>query len=414
MNRLHHPLSFPLPGLFTTEGEESFARRSIRDRHAATLLQVVEQNRVEEPYRARLLAFRTESLGGRFTDPFAHPPGPWDPGLFEARELEDWRRAIAPHAGRSWWQLPWCFAESVWFLKLLFAFGYYEPSGPHRLQDPFAPLKEKELTQPGGGLEAAANLAPLLQDGRPPEEVLRELCLAALWGNRMDLSMHGLAREYRGSFLQHQAHELLIDHSGELAARLLAAGRVDVILDNAGPELVCDLLLAGCLLGRDRSRRVVLHAKRSPFYVSDARPADIRTTVNAMASSTAAAVRAAGRLLAGLVSEGRLEIREHWFWNGPRFFDELPLELHSELARSELVLLKGDANYRRLVGDRHWPSETPMEALTTAFPAPFAVLRTMKSEIVVDIPRARARQLDRQDPDWRTNGRRGIIRVCGR
>jgi hypothetical protein len=73
------------------------------------------------------------------------------------------------------------------------------------------------------------------------------------------------------------------------------------------------------------------------------------------------------------------------------------------------VLLKGDANYRRLVGDRRWPAATPMEALTDYFPAPFAVLRTLKSEIVVDVPSERG--LDREDPDWRTNGRRGIIRL---
>jgi hypothetical protein len=417
-----------LPELFTTAGEESFARRSIRDRHCATLLQVIEEHRLQEPYRSRLMDFRAESLGGALSDPFVGKSGPWDPALFEPRELAEWRLASRPLLGRSWYDLPWYFAESFWFLKLLFAFGYYEPAGPNRLRDPFEPFKRRELLQPGGGLEAASALGPLLAGRAGAAAAVQaaavgELLLACLWGNRLDLSMPALSREYRGKSLQqgggHPAGrlpalaaaaqpELLIDHSGETARRLLAARRVDLILDNAGPELVCDLLLAARLLSEER--RVVLHAKRSPFFVSDARPADIQATIRALAGGAAPEVRAAGTLLALRLAEGRLRIAEHWFWNGPRFFQDLPADLRSQLAACDLVLLKGDANYRRLVGDRRWPATTPMESLTGYFPAPFAALRTMKSEIVVDLSQAQVERLESEDPEWRTNGRRGIVR----
>jgi uncharacterized protein with ATP-grasp and redox domains len=407
-----------LPELFTTAGERSFARRSISERHSATLLETLELNAVREPYRTRLLDFRAESLGGRLSDPFKVRD--WDPALFEPRELADWRQALDPLLGRSWYDLPWCFAESFYFLRMLFAFGYYEPAGPNRLRDPFEPFKRRELTQPGGGLEAARELAPLLaeRDG-PSGPAVRELLLASLWGNRMDLSMHSVAREYRGDF--RRGHELLVDHSLPTVDRLLAARRVGVILDNAGPELVCDLLLTARLLGepegagaqpavRGGPRHVVLHAKRSPFYVSDARPADVRATIQALAGSGTRQVGAAGSLLAGALAEGRLRIQDHWFWNGPRFFQDLPADLRSELGSADLVLIKGDANYRRLVGDRRWPVSTPMEGLTGYFPAPFAVLRTMKSEIVVDLSEAQVLRLDGEDAEWRTNGRRGIVR----
>ena len=406
-------MSEPLPALYTTEGEESFARRSIRDRHAATLLEVLELNAVGEPYRARLLDFRSESLGGRLTDPLSDGRAAYDPALFDPQELADWREATAPQAGRSWYELPWYFAESFWFLRLLLAFGYYEPRGPNRLRDPFEPFKRRELLQPGGGLESANGLAPLLGAAEQGES-LRELLLASLWGNRMDLSMHSLAREYRGGFLRHQDHELLIDHSRPTALRLLAARRVDLILDNAGPELVCDLLLAARLLAASTGgepRQVVLHAKLSPFYVSDARPADIQATILALSGAAEPRVGAAGRLLESLLAEGRLRIREHWFWNGPRFFADLPADLRAELGAADLVLLKGDANYRRLVGDRHWPPSSSLESLTGYFPAPLAALRTMKSEIVVDLSDERVQRLQGEDPEWRTNGRRGLVRL---
>jgi uncharacterized protein with ATP-grasp and redox domains len=408
-------LSESLPALFTTEGQESFARRSIRDRHAATLLEVIELNGVGEPYRSRLLDFRAESLGGRLTDPLSAGRAAHDPALFEPQELADWREAAAPLAGRSWYELPWYFAESFWFLRLLLAFGYYEPRGPNRLRDPFEPFKRRELLQPGGGLAAARSLAPLADAFDPaPAEALRELLLASLWGNRMDLSMHSLAREYRGGFLRHQGHELLIDHSPETSRRLLASRRVDVILDNAGPELVCDLLLAAFLLGASTAggpRQVVLHAKRSPFYVSDARPADIEATIQALSDAADPQVGAAGQLLGRFLAEGRLRIRDHWFWNGPRFFRDLPADLRAELGAADLVLIKGDANYRRLVGDRHWPPSSSLESLTTHFPAPLAALRTMKSEIVVDLSEDQVERLQSEDPEWRTNGRRGLVRL---
>jgi hypothetical protein len=403
------PGTNPLPPLFSTAEPESFALRSIRDRHAATLLSVIEESGLAEPYRSRMLAFRHEALGGPLTDPFIRDG--WDPSLFHPQELADWRRELDPLMGRSWYDLPWYFAEAFFFLALLFAFGYYEAAGPHRLLDPFAALKRRELFQLGGGLEAASRLAPLLADTSSPAGALRELLLASLWGNRVDLSVQRVAGTYRSSFLSHEEREILVDHTGQAAERLQAARRVDFILDNSGPELICDLLLASWLLLRQPRRRVVLHAKHSPFYVSDATPADVRTAIEALAGSPEALVQPIGRRLGQELEEGGLALQEHWFWNGPLPFCEMPRELSRELAASDLVLIKGDASYRRLVGDRKWPPATRMETLTRYFPAPLAVLRTLKSELVIDLEPGQAERLDLEDPEWRTNGRRGIIRV---
>jgi hypothetical protein len=52
-----------------------------------------------------------------------------------------------------------------------------------------------------------------------------------------------------------------------------------------------------------------------------------------------------------------------------------------------------------------------MERLAGDFPPPLAALRTMKSEIVVDLSEAQVAGLDREDPGWRTNGRRGLVRL---
>ncbi len=94
--------------------------------------------------------------------------------------------------------------------------------------------------------------------------------------------------------------------------------------------------------------------------------------------------------------------------------DDLPASLAADLARSDLVLIKGDVNYRRLLGDRHWPHATRMEEVTAYFPAPFVTLRTLKGEIMVGLAPGQAAQLRADDPEWLINGKRGVIQLMRR
>ena len=82
-----------------------------------------------------------------------------------------------------------------------------------------------------------------------------------------------------------------------------------------------------------------------------------------------------------------------------------------ELSSADVVLLKGDINYRRVVSDRRWNLSENLEDIADYFPTNLALLRTMKSEAVVDIDEEHAKVLDAQDPEWKVNGERGIIRV---
>ena len=77
-----------------------------------------------------------------------------------------------------------------------------------------------------------------------------------------------------------------------------------------------------------------------------------------------------------------------------------------------LVIFKGDANYRRVVGDALWPPETPLASVVDYFPAPLLALRTLKSDPVVGLPAGLAARLDGVDPDWRINGKRGVIELA--
>jgi hypothetical protein len=107
----------------------------------------------------------------------------------------------------------------------------------------------------------------------------------------------------------------------------------------------------------------------------------------------------------------RLQLRTHWHYATSLFHFQMPEDLRTELASMDLVILKGDVNYRRLVGDVHWPPTKPFEEATAYFPAPLVALRTMKAELIVGLDEGEAKRLWQDDPEWMVNGRRGLIQA---
>jgi hypothetical protein len=82
-------------------------------------------------------------------------------------------------------------------------------------------------------------------------------------------------------------------------------------------------------------------------------------------------------------------------------------------AESQLLIFKGDLNYRKLVGDRQWPIDTPFRVALDGFtPAPLLSLRTLKAEVVVGLSSAtidRIRQRFGTDRQWMVNGEYSVI-----
>ncbi|MGH3978073.1 MAG: ARMT1-like domain-containing protein [Pseudonocardiaceae bacterium] len=146
----------------------------------------------------------------------------------------------------------------------------------------------------------------------------------------------------------------------------------------------------------------------TPYYVSDATTADVAACMRKLARAGGYAAGAAQRLQEAF-RVGRVRLRTSWFYTAPLDFTFMPKDLATEFSAATLTILKGDLNYRRVFGDRHWQATTAAAQVGGYFPGRFAVLRTLKSDVVVGIPKPRLDELDAGQPQWRTSGTHAMV-----
>ena len=326
-------------------------------------------------------------------------------GVIEPLPDGAWRAwGIDDHVGQSWFDVPWLWSESYFYRRLLDAVGYFG-DGPWRGIDPFRPSKLAELDSQETDHELAA-LDELAS--RTAEEQGAALLHGSLWGNRADLGF----RLSDGEAERRDAvPDLVADDSDRLWSLLDGAGTLCLIADNAGRELIPDLLLLANLLEHGRIERAVLHVKPYPYYVSDATTADV---VDALRRLVRAPGRAAeyGRRLWDAMADGRLSVRAHAFSCAPLPYSDMPDDLRAEIGGAALTILKGDLNYRRLVGDRWWAPTTSFAEVTAYFPGPVAALRTLKSDVITGLDgRTEAALVEAEGRRWRTSGTHALIQV---
>ena len=333
----------------------------------------------------------------------------------DAPDETDWRSYVAPHIGLAWIQTPWFFAEAYFYRRLLEATGYFS-AGPGQGVDPFELQKRLGLDASQEAISGlCARLETWQQQDHPLEEALDSLIRANLWSNQIDLSMWpvdaGERSEHPGN--HPGGSHLLIDEVASILAYLsgevVLGGRVDILVDNAGFELVSDLALADLLLGRRIAGAVQLHLKAHPVYVSDAMVKDVQATLDFLAARKESGVRRlAGRLRSNL-SAGRLLLQDDFFWNSPLSLWEMPASLRALLAESILLISKGDANYRRMVGDRFWPFDTPFRDILRYSPVPLAALRAVKSDVLTGLLPGQVEALSEEQPGWMISGRWAVV-----
>lgn len=308
------------------------------------------------------------------------------------------------HKEITWLGVEWFFAETFLFRLMLQAVRWHETG-----RDPFAPQKRAEFAEGRFWEQVQAALAV---EGDFAER-LAVLLAFALWGNRADLSHPA------GSLASEDAadDDLLVDDRAALVRHIVAGDAhtprlIHIVADNAGMELTMDLVLIDHLLAESRYT-VVLHTKAHPTYVSDATVQDVWDTLDVLETHGGAPAALARRLRSAWQA-AQWRIVSHPFWTSSAFLPALPPLLREALGSAHLVLLKGDANYRRAVSDGLWSPLVTFAQVTDYFPAPLAALRSLKSDALAGVDGAKRAALDAQSDSWRTTGRYGVIQFAPR
>lgn len=405
MPLFQHP-KLPLPPPLMMSEVGSFAHLTWTQRMPAIVRRVIAENQFPAEIIANLETLIQDLSEGEFR-------------LLQdnGSDVAAWAEHLTPYLGKLWVEVPWFFAEVYFFRRIIEATQYFQP-GEWQGVDPY-------FSQKQAGLETALpdirSMGAQLEANREVDQQasLISLLYSVLWGNRADLSLQPLlsaAGVQQGVEAEVEQHYILANDVPVLLEWLQGRSltRVDVIADNAGFELVCDLYLVDFLLNHRLVDAIVLHLKEHPTFVSDATIQDLHLTLNSLASDADPTVQAFAKRLQNYISSGQLQLRDAPFWTAPLAFWQMPESIQQELEQADLVFIKGDANYRRLLGDRHWDFSTPFSDIVCYFPAPLVALRTLKSEVAAGLQPNQIASLNQDDPNWLTSGRWGVIQFVNR
>ena len=395
---MRYPAGVELPEQLRGDTPGTFTTYSVTDRLPEIAIRTAQD--LPEERRAGLVELAAAITKGRIEP--VDPAGP---------ETQQWTEHVAPYVDMAWTEVPWFFAEYYFYRRVLDAVGYWTTE-----EDPYGTQKQLGLAQ---GIQSARSMIADLDQsyaaGAAIADVLGRATDAALWGNRADLSLWP-AESDAATAVEADAERLLTDHRSmavdELTDRLPPP--VAIVLDNVGAELVADLILADILLRSDVASRVVLDVKTYPVFVSDGTTSDVTQTIDRMSADPSPHMRSVGERLAAEIKADRLRIRADPFWVSPVVWRQRPASIDTALAQAGLVIVKGDANFRRLVDDRAWEPTTPFSVAIGSSPAPLLSLRTLKSEVVVGLDPSTVASVAADDADWMVNGKWATALFAGR
>jgi Damage-control phosphatase ARMT1-like domain len=159
---------------------------------------------------------------------------------------------------------------------------------------------------------------------------------------------------------------------------------------------------------------VTFQLKSHPTFVSDALEKDLLETVEHYANLDKAEfpnAAAAGATWRDFIAKGQWLCVEDNFWVQAFSMWDMTEPLRSDMAqRCDLAFVKGDANYRRLLGDRMWDYTAPFaDVVGCYFPCPVCALRTLKAEIGCGMEPEQVERAKQLDGNWMVNGRFGVV-----
>ncbi|EPS39638.1 hypothetical protein H072_6579 [Dactylellina haptotyla CBS 200.50] len=379
-------------------------------------------------------------------------------------DIPHYNNALQALGDPKWLDVSWLFAECYLYRRIA---TYFRSSTKWTDYDVFLGSK---LTTLRSSLPAILELAhrypaittPSTFTDEASSLLFHEIFMICLWGNATDLSLlttlsYDDIQSLQGSHARKESEKNILANDLDEIYKLLTSlkeskadnVRVDIVLDNSGFELFVDLYLAGYLLSQGLASHIVLHPKSHPWFVSDVLPSDFSSLLNAlqdpenffvtqndlnekkdkMEKKDTDAISELFLSLAQFHAEGKLTIRPSPYWTLQDPFWTLAKEenqdVWNDLKESDLVIYKGDLNYRKLTGDAAWNPTTPFEValgpIGKGSGCRTLALRTCKADVVVGLPEGTDERLRKEDPDntdqpqrrkWAWSGKYAVVQFC--
>ncbi|XP_048737911.1 damage-control phosphatase ARMT1-like isoform X2 [Ostrea edulis] len=327
-----------------------------------------------------------------------------------------------------WFKTPWLYVECYMYRRIQEA--VWQCKVLHEL-DPFEDQKKKAFTDSEEAIEVLLHYLKDLTEKtstateEDKEEYLREFLQIALWGNRCDLSISASQENSQTESILDQLHHLepniLINDTDQVLRCLQSSSKnnnIDIILDNAGFELITDLCLAEILLTCGWANCIRMHGKAMPWFVSDVTSKDFQWTLSSLSTSSRPAMSYFGKLWSQRLENCSWKLTCEDFWTTPYDFAEMKTHassLYQSFRDTKVMIFKGDLNYRKLLGDLDWNPTTPFEITLRGFhPAPLCALRACKADLIAGLAPGQKETVENQDKKWMVNGNWSVISFCGK
>lgn len=197
--------------------------------------------------------------------------------------------------------------------------------------------------------------------------------------------------------------------------------QIDIVLDNAGYELLTDLCLVEFfhsvgLFPKDKCS-VKFHLKKMPWFVSDTMKPDFDWMLDFISENNECStdLKQINNRFKENLDANVWFIEEHDFWTLPYDYSQMPNvapQLYKNLSQSDLVIFKGDLNYRKLVGDLKWDFLTKFKDSLRQFQpqTAFCSMRTIKADVVVGLNKSTVEKINTSFEDnWMERGEYAVI-----
>ena len=313
--------------------------------------------------------------------------------------LDDMQDYIGLTLSEFYHKAPFILVEHYFYYKILLS--------SKDKSDPYRETKLKSLTttkdEIAQRLSAYENLEIDDKNAANKGELLRRFVIFSLFGNTTDLSQIVYRQQLIKPDILKDQFVSLLEYLSNKKSR-----KIDILADNTGIELLSDIILSLVLIELGYTRSVHFHVNILPVFVSDIIKSEYGDDFQLLFNYLDEIGSSISAKFNHYLDEGKILIKPNFFWNMPNDFKNYNHIFMKLIGRSDLVIIKGDLNFRRLVEDKSWQSDQKLGSLISYLKTPCLVLRTIKSSTIVDLDSEMIEKLQSNVIE-KTNGKYGTI-----